>query len=137
MTNLVFEDYPQGYIVSYLYKLSRALSLSRMLAEFFFQNFTFHHVQENFSIYEAHIPGKCIDSRHFTGSPCPFTHKFLSSHSRQKKITYSPRNFENLFPPKRGEENQNLLYQNSVRKYKDDLKHQIFYILYGLQFFQM
>ena len=37
MTTLVFEDYPQGYIVSYLYKLPRALSLSRMLAEFFFR----------------------------------------------------------------------------------------------------
>ena len=33
--------------------------------------------------------------------------------------------------------NYDLLYQNSVRKYKDDLQDQVFYILYDLQFFQM
>ena len=53
--------------------------------------------------------------------------KFLSSRPRQKEITHSPRqhSFENLFPPtaERGGGNYDLLYQNSVRKYEDDLEH--------------
>ena len=52
---------------------------------------------------------------------------FLSSHSRQKEITHSPRQhfFKNLFPPtaERGGGNYDLLYQNSIRKYEDDLGH--------------
>ena len=52
---------------------------------------------------------------------------FLSSRSRQKEITHSPRqhSFENLFPPtvERGGGNYDLLYQNSVRKYEDVLEH--------------
>ena len=33
--------------------------------------------------------------------------------------------FENLFPPtvERGRENYDLLYQNSIRKYEDNLEH--------------
>ena len=33
--------------------------------------------------------------------------------------------FENLFPPtaERGGENYDLFYQNSIRKYEDDLEH--------------
>ena len=53
--------------------------------------------------------------------------KFLSSDPRQKEITHSPWQhlFRNLFPPavERGGGNYDLLYQNSVRKYKDDLEH--------------
>ena len=53
--------------------------------------------------------------------------KFLSSHPRQKEITHSTRlhSFENLFPPtaERDRGNYDLLYQNSVRKYEDDLEH--------------
>ena len=67
--------------------------------------------------------------------------KFLLSRPRQTEIIHSPRqhSFENLFPQtaKRGGGNYNLLYQNSVRKYEDDLEHLVFYILYDLQFFQM
>ena len=66
---------------------------------------------------------------------------FLSSRPRQKEITHPPRHhsFENLFPPttERGGGNYDLLYQNSVRKYEDDLEHQAFYILYDLHFFEM
>ena len=51
--------------------------------------------------------------------------KFLLSRPRQKEITHLPR--QHSF--------ENLLYQNSVRKYEDDLEHQVFYILYDLQFF--
>ena len=50
----------------------------------------------------------------------------LSSRPRQKEITHSSRqhSFENVFPPtaERGGENYDLLYQNSARQYKDDLK---------------
>ena len=53
--------------------------------------------------------------------------KFLLSRPRQKKITHSPRQHssENLFPPvaEKGGGNYDLLYQNSVRKYEDDLEH--------------
>ena len=32
--------------------------------------------------------------------------------------------FENLFPPRqKGDENYDLLYQNSIRKHEDDLEH--------------
>ena len=65
----------------------------------------------------------------FTHAP-PHPHvapNFLSSRPRQKEITHSPRqhSFENLFPPtaERGGGNYDLLYQNSVRKYQDDLEH--------------
>ena len=65
----------------------------------------------------------------FTHAPPPakLAPKFLSSLPRQKEITHSPRqnSFENLFPPtaERGGGNYDLLYQNSVRKYEDDLEH--------------
>ena len=53
--------------------------------------------------------------------------KFLSSRPKQKEITHSPRqhSFKNLFPStaERGGGNYYLLYQNSVRKYKDNLEH--------------
>ena len=52
--------------------------------------------------------------------------KFFSSRPRQKEITHSrmQHSFENLFPPtaERGGGNYDLLYQNSVRKYEDDLE---------------
>ena len=52
---------------------------------------------------------------------------FLSSRLRQKEITHSPRqqSYENLFPPtaERGGGNYDLIYQNSVRKYENDLEH--------------
>ena len=84
---------------------------------------------KNFQIYGVHIPRKCIDSRHFTHAPLHsyLAPNFLSSRRRQKEITLSPRQHssENLFPPtaERGEGNYDLLYQNSVRKYEDDLEH--------------
>ena len=65
----------------------------------------------------------------FSHAPLPHSKlpKFLSSDPRQKEITHSPRQhfFTNLFPPtaEMGEENYGLLYQNSIRKYKDDLEY--------------
>ena len=48
--------------------------------------------------------------------------KYLSSRHALKETSHSPRqhSFKNLFPPtaERG-----LLYQNSVRKYEDDLNN--------------
>ena len=57
---------------------------------------------ENFSVYGVHIPR---ESMHFY------------SCSRQNFLKI-------CFPhDERGEENYDLLYQNSVRKYEDDLEH--------------
>ena len=53
--------------------------------------------------------------------------KLLSSDPRQREITHSPRQHfsENLFPSTtgRGRVNYDLLYQNLIRKYEDDLEH--------------
>ena len=53
--------------------------------------------------------------------------KFLSSRPKQKETSHSPKqhSVKNLFPPtaEKGGGNYDLLYQNSVRKYQDDLKH--------------
>ena len=53
--------------------------------------------------------------------------KFMASHPRQKEITHSltQHSFKNLFLPiaERGGGNYNLYFQNSVRKYDDDLEH--------------
>ena len=35
----------------------------------------------------------------------------------------------------RGEENYDLLQQNSIREFEDDLEHYVIYILYDLLFF--
>ena len=83
---------------------------------------------KKFQIYGVYIPRKCIDSRHFYSSPIGrgIGRRKLSRH-RQKKITHSPRqhSFKNLFQTtaERGGENYDLLDQNSVRKYEDDLEH--------------
>ena len=65
----------------------------------------------------------------FTHAP-PFSKlspKFLSSCPKQKEIAHSPRqhSFKNLFPPtaERGEGNYDLLHQNSLKKYEDDLEY--------------
>ena len=79
----------------------------------------------------------------FTNTPPNSKHapKFLSSCPRQKKITHSLRqhSFENLFQPKaeRSGGNDDLIYQNSTRRYEVDLEHYVFYILHDVQFFQM
>ena len=65
--------------------------------------------------------------------------KFVSSRPRQKEITHSPRqySFENLLPPTAERAGGNyLLYQNSVRKYEDDLEHWVFYICMTCKFFK-
>ena len=57
-----------------------------------------------------------------------YTHAYphFLSRPRQKGITHSPRqhSFENLFPPtaERGGRNYDLLYQDSIKQYEDDLE---------------
>ena len=66
----------------------------------------------------------------FTHAPPPLSKlfpKFLSLHLRQGENTHSARQhfLENLFSQQQKGEggNYHLLYQNSGRKYEDDLEH--------------
>ena len=54
----------------------------------------------------------------------------LLPHSIRSKILFLP-------TAERGGGNYELLYQNSVRKYEDNLEHSVSYVLYDLQYFQM
>ena len=86
-------------------------------------------VEKNFKLMVLTFPGNALNMGIFTHVPPHSKHapKFLSSHPRQKEITHSPRQhfFKNLFPPtaERGGGNYDLLYENSIRKYEDDLGH--------------
>ena len=83
--------------------------------------------EENFQIYDVHIPRKCIGILTHAPHHSKLAPNFLSSHPRKKEITHSPRKyfFENLFPPtgERGGGNYDLLYQNLIRKYDDGLEN--------------
>ena len=68
----------------HIFKLLRALSLSKMLIEFPL-TFILHHVQEKYLNFGVCIPRKCIQLRHFYS--CPRFSKL------QEEF------FENLFPP--------------------------------------
>ena len=110
--------------------LSLCLSLYRILAEFSPSNFyMLPCVAKIFKFMEFTFLENALIRGIFTRiTPhSKLAPKFLSSHPRQKKVTHSPRqhSFENLFPPtaEKGEGNYDLLYQNSVRKYEDDLEH--------------
>ena len=70
-----------------------------------------------------------------------FTHAHLSTQNSApvliiREITPPPRQhfLENLFSStaERDGRNYDLLYQNSIRKYEDDLEHQVIYILHDL-----
>ena len=66
------------------------------------------------SIYGVHIPQKCIES-------------ITSTHALVSHLKLQLEFFENLFPQDgRGGGSYDLLYQNSIRKYKDDLEHCLF-----------
>ena len=67
------------------YKLLRALSLSRMLAEFSLKLSYSTKCGKNFQIYGVHIPGKCTDSRHF--------HSWSSPLKTWMKMTCNIRSF--------------------------------------------
>ena len=73
VTTLVFQDQPQGHIISYFYKLHRASSLSRILVEFSFKHIYSTMIAKTFQIYRIHVPRKCIESRYLYSclSPSP------------------------------------------------------------------
>ena len=130
ITTLVLQDYPQGYILSYFYKLPRALSLSpEFLLDFLSNVYIPPCVGKMFEFMEFTFLENALIRGSFTHAPphSKLAPNFLSSRPRQKEITHSPRqhSFENLFPltTERGGGNYDLLYQNSVRKYEDDLEH--------------
>ena len=85
--------------------------------------------RKNFQICGVHISRKALNLGIFTHTlpHSKLTPKFLPSHPRQKEITHFPRqhSFKNLFPTtvERSGGNYDLLYQNSIRKYEDDLEH--------------
>ena len=120
ITTLAFQYYPQLHILSYFYKLPRALSLSKMFVEFSFKLFYSTTCGKKFQIYGVLITRKCIDLRHFYSCPSPTQ----NSLPRQKETTHSTRqhSFEKVFPltAERCGGNYDLLYQNSVRKYEND-----------------
>ena len=68
-----------------------------------------NHVREKIFNLWFHIPRKCVESMHFYS--CPSSPTWVEF-------------FENLFPQdERDGGNYDLLYQNSIRKYEDDLEH--------------
>ena len=72
----------------------------------------FQHVK-NFSIYGVHIPRISLNLCFFTHAPVAHSKLLVEF-------------FENLFPPKTervGGESYDLLYQNEIRKYEDNLEH--------------
>ena len=84
-----------------------ALFLSRMLVEFSLTYISTMY-DKNFQIYDVNALN--------LGS---FTHTLFSHSKLQAEF------FENLFHPtaERGGESYDLLYQNSIRKYVEDLEH--------------
>ena len=81
---------------------------SRMLAKFSI-TCIFHHVWERFfNLYDDRIPRKCIESMHFYSYPSP-------------PLKIPGRIFwKSVFPRTEGFA---LFYQNSIKKYEDDLEH--------------
>ena len=110
-TTIVFQDWPQRCILSYLFKLLRVLSLSRILPEFPL-TCILHHIWE----------------KNLENAPNRFLliSQFPTQNSRQDFLKI-------CFPEdERGGENYDLLYQNSIRKYEDELECRVIYILHEL-----
>ena len=82
-----------------------------------------------FKFMEFKFPENALIRGIFTHTPPPLKtlSNFLLSLPRQKEITHSHRQrfFRNLFPSaaEKSGENYGFLYQNSVKKYEDDLEH--------------
>ena len=77
---------------------------------------------KKFTIYSVHIPRKSLNLYFFTHTSVPHSKLVVEF-------------FENLFPKdRRGGRSYDLLYQNSIRKYKDDLEHQFISIWYDCNF---
>ena len=67
---------------------------------------------KTFSIYDVHIPRKYIES-------CSFTHAAVPDSELQVEYTLKVC----FFQDGKGGGRYDLLYQNSIRKYEDDLEH--------------
>ena len=88
---------------------------------------------KNFHIYGVHIPRKCIDSRYFYSCPSPLKTRpqlFVITPYAEGNYSFSQAAFfqKSVSPNnKKGWRKlliaTDLLYQNSVRKYEDDLEH--------------
>ena len=106
-TTLVLQDYSQGYILSYFYKLLRVLSLSRMLVA---MTCIFHNVRENFfNLWCSH------------SSKVHWIYAFLFM--SQFPFQNFCQNFLKMcfLQDERGGEKYDLLYQKSIIKFEDDL----------------
>ena len=109
---LVFQNQHQGYILSYFINLLRVLSPSRDLAEFCL------------TCIIHDIWGKMLQFMVFTFlenalNLCIFTHT-LVPHAQNARQDF----LKACFPQdNRGRENYDLLYQNSIMKYEDNLEH--------------
>ena len=69
---------------------------------------------KKFSIYGVPIPRKCIESMHFYSWPSP------------PFKTPGRMFWKSVSPGGRAGGSYDFLYQNSVRKYEDDLKHYVY-----------
>ena len=67
---------------------------------------------KKFSIYGVHIPIKCIESVDFYSCPS-------SPLKNPGKIVWK----SVFIQDEKGGENYDLVYQNSIRKYEDELEH--------------
>ena len=120
------------------------IPLSRMLVGFCLKLSYSIMCGKIFQIYGNHIPGKCIDLRHFYLCPSPFKsyhHVLIITPQAEGKILIPSGRILSIicFPQQQKGEEEIMIcfYQNSVRQYEGDLEHQVFYILSDLQFFQM
>ena len=101
----------------------------RILVEFSLNFLYFTMCGKMFQIYGVNIPIKCIDQRYFYSclSPLKTCPQVLVITPQAKGNTHSLRknSVANSFLPtaERARENYDLLYQNFVRKYEDDLEH--------------
>ena len=100
-----------------------------MLVEFLSNFYMSPCVGKMFTFMEFTFLENALIRGIFTHAPphSKLASNLLSSRLRQKEITHCPRqqSYENLFPPtaERGGGNYDLIYQNSIRKYENDLEH--------------
>ena len=119
MTTLVLQNYAQGCIVSYFYKISRVLSLSPEWLLNFLSNFYFPPCVRK--TFKSTVLENALIRGIFTYAPphSKLTPKFLPS-----SFTQSAFFRKSVFPTaEMGRGNYDLLYQNPVKKYEDDLEH--------------
>ena len=113
----------QGYILSYFFTLHSALSLFRILAEVSLTCIFHHMLKQLLNLWSSHSQRMNSIQIFYLILPFPtpiYRQNFMDSWGTTAE---------------RGGKNYDLLYQNSIRKYEDDLQYQIIYILYDLQLF--